>query len=105
MNTSRNPAKQARRRTFSEPLNEHFGYYYTVNRDFSATVTWFLMHHVDLYTKLGQQFTLRSADLSNTDYNDPEGNLYVTSIDYTINPGMGTWQGQTELVAHAEPAS
>jgi len=78
-------------------------YYYKIQPEIKGQSTWFLMHHVDLYTCLGWAFTMR-ADLTNTDYPDPSVSLYVTGIDYDIDPGPGIWRGSTQFQSQGPQA-
>ena len=81
-------------------------YWWKVNRHMEGSASWFLMHHVDLLTLLGWSTTIRAADLSNYDLPASLGTgVYVDSINYTINPGTGTWTGSTHFLSYYDPGS
>jgi hypothetical protein len=77
-------------------------YWWKVNRYFEADLTWFLMHHVDLCTWLNWSVTIRAADLSDAEAFDPTGHVYVSDINYTVDPGTGLWSGSTHVIGHYE---
>jgi len=58
----------------------------------------FLMHCVDLYTPCALTFTPDANRVTNTEIAyTAAGGFYVTSLDYTIDPGLGTWRGNVHL--------
>ncbi len=71
-------------------------YYQKMHAQMTGTIDMFLMHHVDLYTRVGLAIGLRAGDISNTDYAVPDS-LVVTGADFKIMPGMQTWVGQISV--------
>jgi hypothetical protein len=78
-------------------------YYYKVQPKGQADISLFLMHHVDLYSFVGLTFTPDSDRLTNSGLGSfGDADWYVTSINYQIDPGMGTWRGGVHVMLQAE---
>ena len=79
-------------------------YYYKVNRAFEADLGFFLMHHVELLTLLSWDPEVR--DLSNYDWKTTGWTgVYVSDINYSVDPGMGTWTGSVHVLSYYNPGS
>jgi hypothetical protein len=106
--TSKHPAgaQVGKKTTISGLICENQGtldswseaYWWKVNNYFEGDLTWFLMHHVDLCVWLNWGFTVRAADLSDTEVFTPSGDVYVSDISYTVDPGTGLWSGATHVI-------
>jgi hypothetical protein len=77
-------------------------YWYKLQPYLQGSVAMFLMHHVDLYDTLLFDVTIR--ELSNTEVTIDSDEVYITGIDYDIDPGMGTWRGQVQFISRAPQA-
>jgi hypothetical protein len=77
-------------------------YWYKLQPYLQGSVSMFLMHHVDLYDTLLFNITIR--ELTNTGTSIDYDEIYVTGIDYDIDPGMGTWRGQVQFISRAPQA-
>lgn len=75
-------------------------YWWKLQPQLRATVRMFLMHHVDLYMFLGWNYAL--VGLSGTEYTGPDNNVYVTNIDFDIDPGLGIWRGGVAVVSQSK---
>lgn len=72
-------------------------YFYKLQPELTASIRMFLFHHVDLYSQITWGVTIRN-DLTNHDMSAPSPDkVYVTGIDYDIDPGLGTWRGAIQL--------
>jgi len=79
-------------------------YYHKLCGTTQVDLQLFLMHCVDLYTPCGVDYEPNADYLTNTgiDTDADPNNFYVTNIDYTIDPGLGTWRGSIHLSRRAE---
>lgn len=80
-------------------------YWWKVNRHLEADLEYFLMHHVDLGTFLGWDLAIRAADLSNYDWYGDFTRVYVSDINYTVEPGMGLWSGSVHVLSYYDIGS
>jgi len=67
-------------------------YFFKLQPQMTASFRMFLFHHVDLYSRIGWNVTIRN-DLTNHGMGSPANDLYVTGVDFDIDPGLGTWRG------------
>jgi hypothetical protein len=68
-----------------------------------ADIRVFLFPVVDLYMWVGLTFTPDTGRITNTGLVLPSAETcYVTSVDFTIDPGMGTWAGSIHVVNQAD---
>jgi len=78
-------------------------YYHKLCGTTQADLRFFLMHCLDLYSCVALTFTPDSSRVTNTGISySASGGFYVTSIDYDIDPGLGTWRGGIHLSRRAE---
>ena len=72
-------------------------YFFKLQPALTASISLFLFHHVDLYSEVAWNVTIRS-DLTNHGMGELDTpSTYVTGIDYEIDPGLGTWRGAIQL--------
>jgi len=77
-------------------------YYHKLCGTAQIDLSLFLFHHLDLYEPANLTFTPDSDRVTNTEIAyDNEGNFYVTSMDFDLDPGLGTWRGHIRMSERA----
>jgi hypothetical protein len=72
-------------------------YFFKLQPALTASIRMFLFHHVDLYSEVTWNVSIR-GDLTNHGMGSLDTpSTYVTGIDYDIDPGLGTWRGSFQL--------